>query len=88
MTSRPWSGRIEILEKPDLAGAFRRGSVAGDGDEIERDRARRHRAGEVGEKHESALQHGDEMQRLAVRVVRVDLRGHLGDARLDLFGGE
>ena len=71
---------VEVLEKPHLAGALRRGAVARNGDEVERHGARRHGAREVGEKHERTLQHGDEMQRLAVGIVRVDLRGHFVDA--------
>ena len=81
-------GRVEIFEKTDLAGAFCRRSVAGDGDEIECDRARRDRSGQIGQKHESALQHGDKMKRLLVRVVRIDARGHFGDARTDLLCSE
>ena len=69
--------RVEVFEQPHFAGAFRGGAVARDRDEVERHRAGRHRAGQVGEKDEGALEDGHEMQRLAVRVVGVDLRGEL-----------
>ena len=78
----------EILEQADLSGAFGRGAIARHRDEVERDRAWGHGAGEVGEKDEGALQHGDKVQRLVARIVLVDLRGHLVDARTNLFCGE
>ena len=79
---------IEVLEQANLARAFRGGAVARHGDEVERDRARRHRAREVGEKNEGALQHGDEVQRFALGIFGVDLRGEFVDAPLNLFCGE
>ena len=79
---------VEVLEQPHLARAFRGGAVARHGDEVERHGARRHRAREVGEKNEGALQHGHEVQRLAVGIVGVDLRGQFVDALLNLFCGE
>ena len=79
---------VEVLEQPHLARALRGGAVARDRDEVERDRPRRHGAREVGEEHEGALQHGDEVQRLAVGIVGVDLCGQLVDAALNLFCGE
>jgi len=81
-------GRVEIFEKTDLARALRRRSVAGHGDEVEGDRPRRDRPGEIGQKDESALQDGDKMKRLLVRVVRVDTSGDFGDARTYLFCSE
>ena len=41
---------------------------------------------EIGQEHERALEHGDQVQ--AVGEVAADLGGHLGDARLNLVGGE
>ena len=79
---------IEVFEQANLARAFRRGAVARHGNEVERDRARRHRAREVGEKHEGALQHGNEVQRLAIGIIGVDVGGHFVDAVLNLFCGE
>jgi len=79
---------IEILEQANFARALRCGTIARHGDEVERDGAWRHRAREVGEKHESALQHGHEVQRLAVGIVGVDPRGEFVDALLNVFCGE
>ena len=79
---------VEILQEPNLAGTFRRGAVARDGDEVERNRPRRHCAREVREKHERALENGHEVQCLTVGVLGVDLRGQLGDSLMNLFCGE
>ena len=46
------------------------------------------RSSEVGEKHEGALQDGDEMKRFAFGIIGVDLRGQFVDARANLFGGK
>ena len=78
---------IQILQQPHLSGALCRRTVARDGDKIQGHRPR-HRAGQVGEKDERAFQHRHEMQRLAVRVVAIDVCGQLEDAGVNLVGGE
>ena len=76
---------VEVLQQPDFAGAGRALGVARHGHEVERDVAV-HVAHQIGQEHERALEHGDNVQ--AVGEVAADVGGHLGDARLDLVGGE
>ena len=80
--------RIKVFQQAHLARAFRGGTVARDGDEIERDRTRREGTGEVGEKHERTFQYSDEVQRCARGIRRVNFRCELIDADVNLFGAE
>ncbi len=75
---------VEVFKQPHLTRGLRRGAIARDRDEVERDRTRGHGAREVGQEHERALQHGDEVERLAVGIVCVDLCGQLDNPALDL----
>ncbi len=50
----------------------------------------RDRAGQVGDEHDGAFEHGDQQQVAIIgggplAVVRADLRSKLGDAALDLL---
>ena len=76
---------VEILVKADVAGAGRGRAVARDDHEIEGGLAL-DRACEIRDEHERALQHGHQMEPLG--HVAPDLGRHLGDARLNLRGGE
>ena len=70
---------IEIFREPDFAGRRGRGAVTRAGHEVDADLAV-HRANQVAEKQERALEDADEMQ-LAGREVGADFMGECADAR-------
>ena len=84
----PLKRRVQVLQESNLSRCVGRSAVARDGNEIERDRSRRHRPGKVGEEHKGAFQHGDKVQLVARRVRPIDLSGQFADARLNLLGGK
>ena len=56
---------VEVLEDPHHARRRRRRAVGADRHELEL-RGQRNRAGQVGDEHHRALEHGDQQQILAV----------------------
>jgi hypothetical protein len=79
---------VEVLQQPDRArpaGAAAR-TVARQLDEVDPVDDRQ-RPRQVGEEDEARLQAADQ-NRLAARVVLADLLPELGDAALDLVGGQ
>src|SRR4051812_24375550 len=79
---------VEIFEQPDArrAAELDLRAVAGQLDEVDAVHDRQ-RAREIREEDEARLERADE-DRLATVVIARDLRPELGDARLDLLGGE
>ncbi len=83
-TSRPFEARVEILGQPHLARRLRARPVARHGDEIARHRSL-DGAHQIGQEHERALEHGDEVDRACRRRSRGESPRHLGDPRLNLL---
>jgi hypothetical protein len=80
-------GPVQVLQQPNpLVAAGCGAPVAGELDEIDFVR-RADRAREVREEEERSFERSDE-DRIEPRVVGRDLRAELGDAALDLPGGE
>ena len=73
---------IEVLEQPDFAGGRRACRVARERHEVER-HGHVDGAHEVGQEHERALQHADDVQLARVGVVAADVGGELAGALRD-----
>lgn len=77
-------GCVEIFEQSNFSGSFCGRAVTRDGNEIQR-HLPRHGSRQIRQEDEGTFEHSDKVKGLTGGIICIDLRGHLANARVNLF---